>query len=251
VTPPRAGDPWAHRRGEPRVFAFLWTCYVLLAVAGSIAWASRFAALTTALGPAARIMLVVVAVGATILWPMVRLCQASPARDAPAHVLVDVLVVLAPVQLVLWPLAVLASWPLGIVGAIAALLSAWIALVGGILAIALGGRPAGRPGDPILLARSAWMLAILALVGAAPLMLLFLAVWGHAPPPWLRLLSPLTAVPALTGAGIAGPQAPLSPSDWSAIACPLGLGVVAWVLASVRSMLGRRGERAGMLPAEP
>jgi len=239
-----ARDPWAHRRGEPRVFAFLWTVYVMLAVGGSVLWASRFAALASSFGPAARVMLVVLAVGATVLWLMVRLSQASPARAAAAHVLTDCAIILTPVQLVLWPLAVLAGWPLGVVAAIAALMAAWTLLVGGVLAIALGGTRASAPGEMVLLARTAWMLVILALVGWAPLVMASLGSASTPAPVWLAPLSPLTAIPALTGKGISGPQVPVTQMEWRAIGGTAIAAGIAWVLAFVWSMLGRHRDRA-------
>lgn len=238
-------DPWAHRRGEPRVFAFLWTMYVLLAVAGSILWVSRFASVTAGTyGPAARIMLVVVAVGATILWPMVRLSQASPRRGAVSHVLADALIVLMPSQLVLWPLYVLANWPLNIVAGVAGVLAAWIVLVGGVLALALGGRAATEPGDAALTGRTIWMGVILALVCAAPAAMLVAGAGRHAVPGWLPMLSPLSAIPRLTGAGLAGPQNPVTAIQWELIGGVGGAGFVLWFVAFVRSVLGGRREQA-------
>lgn len=235
------GDPWAHRRGEPRVFAFLWTLFVLTAVAGSVLWVARYAPLTgTSYGPAARIMLVVVGVGATILWPMTRLSQASPGGDRGALVnaLADVMVVLVPVQMVLWPLVVLAGWPWGVVCAVAAFLCAWTVLVGGVLAVALGGAAVDRPGHPGLTGRAGWMGVLVAAVWTGPVLMLAM---GAGRPGWLAMLSPLTAIPAMTGAGISGPQAPVSAVQWQAIAITAVVGLVFWVIAGARAVLNGNG----------
>ena len=233
-------DPWAHRRGEPRVFAFLWTVYILLAVGGSILWVARFAAVSGGgfSSPAARIMLVVIAIGATVLWPMVRLSQASPRAGALGHVLADTIIVLVPIQLVLWPLVALASWPLRVVGGVAADLTAWVALTGGLLAIALTGPPATSSDDPALGRRTLWMFTLLVLVGWAPLVLLGLhpaRVWVG----WLPMLSPFTAIPALTGTGVSGPQSPVSGLEYRMIVL-IGMAAAGtWLLASVRAVLGK------------
>lgn len=238
-------DPWAHRRGEPRVFAFLWTIYVLLAVAGSILWVARFADVSpNSFSPAARIMLVVIAIGATVLWPMVRLSQASPRGRAVSHIFADTLVVLLPIQLVVWPLIVLAAWPFTIVLAVAATLAAWVALCGGLLAIALSGRPATRPGDAALGARSFWMIVILLVVGAAPLTTFGFQAARTPMPAWLAMLSPLTAIPTISGTGMTGPQSPVTPLEMQIVAFTAIIAAGLWLVAGVRSMLGKHPEPA-------
>jgi hypothetical protein len=240
-----APDPWAHRRGEPRVFAFFWTVYVLLAVAGSILWVARFAAVSAgSYGPAARVMLIAIAIGATVLWPMVRLCQASPRGSVPAHILADVLVVLLPVQFVLWPLIILAGWPAAIVAGVAAQLFAWVAMSGGFLAIGLSGTHAEAPGDPRLLARAGWMAAILLVVGAGPLMALIYGLGHRAAPEWLSMMSPLTGIPAVTGRGLSGPEAPISAMQWRCITLIAAAAAGVWILAGLRDWLGHRPKRA-------
>ena len=232
--PVRPIDPWAHRRGEPRVFAFLWTVYVLLAVGGSILWVARFAAVSGGgfSSPAARIMLVVVAIGATVLWPMVRLSQASPRAGALGHVLADTIIVLVPIQLVLWPLVALAGWPLGVVGAVAADLTAWVALSGGVLGIALCGRRATNPSDAELASRSIWMLALLVLVGWGPLAMLGLRSARAGWPAWLPISSPLTGISSLTGTAVSGPQIPVTSVEYRMILATGGVAAGAWLLAS-------------------
>lgn len=240
-TPPsRPADPWAHRRGEPRLFALGWTIYVLIAVVGSILWVARFASVSAgSYGPAARIMLVVVALGATVLWPMVRLSQISPRGSAVGHVLADVFVILMPVQFVLWPLVVLANWPLAIVAGVAAMIAAWVVLAGGLLSLALSGPPVVESRDPRLMARTWWMAAIVGLVGLGPLCTLALIFARTSGPAWLPMISPLTGIPALTGIGISGPQAPISVGQWESIGAVAAAGLVLWVIAGVRSAVGR------------
>ncbi len=236
----RPADPWAHRRGEPRLFALGWTIYVLIAVAGSILWVARFASVSAgSYGPAARIMLVVVALGATVLWPMVRLSQMSPRGSVVGHVLADVFVILLPIQFVLWPLVVLANWPLVIVAGVAAMIAAWVMLSGGLQACALSGAPVVEPRDPRLAARSLWMAVIVIAVGLGPMCSLGLAFANRPSPAWLPMISPLTGIPALTGVGLSGPQGPISIGQWESIGVVAAVGVVLWVVAWIRSALGR------------
>ena len=238
-------DPWAHRRGEPRLFAFFWLIYILIAIVGSVLWVSQVTIVSaSSFSPAARIMLVVVAVGATILWPMVRLSQASPRARAISHVFADTLVVLFPIQLIVWPLVVLAAWPFTIVLAIAATLAAWVALCGGLLAIALSGQPAVRPGDASLAARSFWMIVILLCVCAAPLIGLAFQAARAPMPSWLSMLSPLTAIPMISGTGMSGPQNPVTPLEIQLIVSTAILAAAFWAVAGVRSLLGNRAEAA-------
>lgn len=236
-------DPWAHRRGEPRVFAFLWTIYLLVAVGGSLLWLSRSTVVSTSTyGPAARIMLLVVAAGATVLWPMVRLSQASPRGSGVRAALADVVVVLFPMQMIVWPLVMLAQWPLGIVGALSLLTALWVLLIGGIIAIGTSGRAAEEPHDRGLGERAAWMAVCILLVAAVPtLALMRRAVSGPeaALPEWVPMLSPFTAVPALTGQGFSGPQHPVSEAQWLAVSSIVAVAMLAWLFALIRQRANR------------
>lgn len=229
------------------MLALLWTVYVMLAVAGSVLWVARFTVLTrSSYGPAARIMLVVVAVGIFVLWPMVRLSQAT-ARGGRwgvlRGVLGDVVVILIPVQTVLWPLLILAAWPLNTVLGVAGVVLAWTWLVGGVLALALGGARVERYGDARALWRTAWMVGVLALVLWGPAARL--ALGGRPGPSWLDMASPLTAVASVTGVGLAGPQGPLTRLQWAFIAGVAGVGTGVWGLAWARAAVGGRRRRGG------
>lgn len=240
---PAPADPWAHRRGEPRVFAFLWTIYLLVAVGGSLLWLSRLTVVSTSTyGPAARIMLLVVAAGATILWPMVRLSQASPRGSPVRAALADVVVVLFPMQMILWPLVMLAQWPLGIVGALALMCTLWVLLSGGIVALATSGSTVRAPHDRGLGSRAVWMAVCISLVSAAPTIALARrAISGPDArlPEWVPMLSPFTAVPALTGQGFSGPQRPVSPEQWRGLIATAVPTAAAWSLALIRRRANR------------
>lgn len=236
-------DPWAHRRGEPRLFAFFWTAYVLMAVAGSLTWVARFTTITASTyGPAARIMLVVVAVGMIVLWPMTRLSQASPRQHPVLAVFLDLIVVQAPVQVVVWPLIVLAGWPRDIVAGLAAMFVSWGVLTGGLVALGLSGQAMESPGVPRLWGRAAWMVAALTLGFGAVVLQGVMTGLGYLPPGWVVMSSPVTAIPALTGRGLSGPSAPVSAAQWDTIIGTLSLAVLLWSAAVARHGLAGRSE---------
>lgn len=256
--PVATADPWAHRRAEPRLFAFLWSVYVLAAVMGSILWVARLpegaAAEASAYSPAARTMLVVIAAGITVLWPMTRLSQAAPERDPVASTLADLLVVQMPVQMVIWPMALLARWPAGVVAAIALLFLAWGLVAGGLVAVAFasggrgrrGGRGDGAPGGG---ARAAWMVVCVLAVGAAPALGL-LATGATGEPAsgrggWWAMASPFTAIYAVSGRGWSGPTAAVGAAQWVGMWVTACVGVGLWVAAAVVSPAG--GGRSGGL----
>jgi hypothetical protein len=248
-------DPWAHRRGEPRIFAFLWTVYVLVCVAGSLLWLSRATRVTIGTySPAARIMLVVVAAGMVLLWPMVRLSQERPRGWPVASALADWFVVQLPVQMVVWPLIVLANWPVGTVGALSALFALWGLLVAGVLALAY--TFAGGPGDEsgaesgaagaAWRGRWVWMAGMVVLALAAPVLLA--ATWTPESrigmDPVRAMFSPLSAIPVLTGTGFSGPENPVTSVQWTVIT-GVGVAGVIFLAASVlRGGLSGDDERA-------
>lgn len=183
-------DPWAHRKGEPRVFALFWSVY-LMGSAMLTLFAIGSASIPTAaqyqIGSAA--MITMIALGSTVLWPLVRLSQASPDRPVGAT-LADMFVLLAPMQIVIWPLPLLTHWPLEITAALSGLLAAWTLLIGVIVARGI----ASSDGVSRVLA----MISCITLVAAGPLLLSIVPQRAPAheqPGPWM--LSPLTGVWAL------------------------------------------------------
>ncbi len=237
TTPAKPVDPWAHRRGEPRIFAFFWSLYVLAAVAGSILWLTRLPVISaTTYSPAARTLLVVIAAGISVLWPMTRLSQAAPERRPLRSVFADLFVVLAPVQMVVWPMVVLAGWPIDIVAAVAAMLGAWAALAGGILALTFAGRRAPGP-----VARGAAMTVCIAAALGAPAVLAIEPLRGAGALAWLHACSPFTGVFAVTGSGWTGPTTGLRDWHWAGILLVLAAALACWAAALARAGAGSRG----------
>jgi hypothetical protein len=226
-------DPWAHRKGEPRLFTLMWSIYLLVGAMGTI-----FA--TRTIGPptpsAYRVgclaMVTVVAVGGTILWPVVRLSQRSPSRPARAT-LVDLAVILLPAQSVVWPMPMLTRWPWDVTAAMALVVTGWITLVGAVVARATA-RPPG-------LGRVATMVVICAAVLGGPTLGVVGASQGWWSPESGLLASPITGPWALAET----PQnlrPRMTPWEWSWAAAP-GVGA-ALMWASVAAA-ARRGRARG------
>lgn len=196
---PKDRPDWSHRRGEPRVFALVWMLF-LMGVTG-IMFASLSDAFFVSPGitrPAARGMLLATTAGIVLMWPALRLSQ-QPAERPVRFVLRDLFVLLIPAQAVIWPNALreLGDWPLLLLLALAAMQGAWALVIGGL--IALADATAGRRRAPA--SRGLWMLAVIAVVLAAPLAGLWLNDPGGADPTVPRpgwMFSPFTAVLEIT-----------------------------------------------------
>ena len=136
--PPGELIDWSHRRGEPRVFALLWMIFLLSATALMFARLSSGYSISPSVSrPASREMLVIVAFGMSILWPMVRFSQTMAKPSIVAASLRDMIVILIPAQAVIWPqrLIVLGGWSTEVVLALALHLAAWGLVLAGIMSI--------------------------------------------------------------------------------------------------------------------
>lgn len=233
---PRRVDPWAHRRGEPRVFAFFWTMYLLAATIFTLA------ALGLAEGTSresyrssARLLLIVTLVGIAWLWPMTRLTQARPRQDVRSAFAADLAIVSIPTLAITLPQWLLAGWALGTVGAVSAIAMGWCTLVAGTLALAFAGAGPDRPGRP---ARLAWMLLLIAASIAAPALALLTGraapdlAYGYDIPVAWAAASPFTAVLEVTRTA-GGTIAPVGP-HLAASAVAGGLGVALALLSLAR-----------------
>lgn len=247
-----AADPWAHRRGEPRAFAFLWTAFLFVATVSTfVAVASRGQVDPALMRAAGRTLFVIVAVGVCILWPMVRLSQLPPSNPLVGSAQ-DLVVVLIPVQAVVWPQWVrwLAHWPFDVVAAVAVSITAWGALVAGVLALAQIHRlrAAHRLApDPGLW----WMAAIAAVVVMGAGLALAGLSSEHDPARTDWMLSPITSLLELTrDRAWTGRSAATVQAHWTFTLATLALALVAWTVAA--TLRGHPGPiRALQVPRDP
>ncbi len=154
-------DRWAHRRGEPRVWALLWSCYLLAAcILALFTPASRFSFDVEQIRYSCVMLLALILLGVVVVWPLVRLSQIPP-RYASRAAAVDLLIVLAPSAAILGPMGFLTKWSGAIVIALCLSLISWTMLYGGIIAIAARVRSNA--------ARALWMFVCLALAALGPI----------------------------------------------------------------------------------
>jgi hypothetical protein len=199
AAPRNRPDRWAHRRGEPRGFALLWSCYLLAAcILALFRPASRWSFDPQQVRSSCVLLLALILLGFAVFWPLVRLSQARPRVPSRAAA-VDLLIVLGPTAAVLAPMGFLTRWSGATVVALALATFSWGMLFGG--AMAAFGRASGTA------SRALAMGACLALAGAGPLTGLLLASLaagsGDAPDPaaWRAtlLVSPVSAPYAIVG----------------------------------------------------
>lgn len=249
LLPPKdAPDPWAHRRGEPRGFAVLWMTFLLFSTLFVFMTMGDPVRVTgEGYREGIRMLITVIALGITVLWPMLRLCQATAIAGGPAIVAKDLVILLIPLQAVIWPQALITGWSFPAVAATAIVLVAWALIVGGLLAVALGpGRhvmSSERPLDAaphrsFSLERTYWMLSVLALVFAGPVLMLGLRSFTASPEDdlarFLRMSSPLTAPWELLRDRIwTGRHAVIDPTHWRVVWMTLCLAVMGWILVAI------------------
>lgn len=231
-------DPWAHRRGEPRLFTLFWTIYLLGATAVSIATVGLHGAvLEEGARVAARMILQTAAIGMVVLWPLTRLSQMRPERTGVGWAVQDTLAVLIPLQAVIWPHIPLAKWSALHAGASACVLAAWASLIGALLAVALS------RGSPGALARTVWMMVFIVLLALAPGVAMILQVADQplgAAAAWLQMGSPMTAIDELAPRRGWHGSATITRQHWAAIGLTVVAGAITWLIALARA----RGERA-------
>lgn len=235
--PPKGRSDWSHRRGEPRVFAFCWTLYLLAATV--IAFSSAGAAgagNADAFRPAARGLLAACLAGISLLWPMTRLSQMRPGPrrwSAVRCVLEDIAVLVVPAQAVIWPQVLMASWPVSVVGALACSTLAWALALGALLYAAFTSRR--RAGVW-------WMAIFVAIAGAGPLLALVPGVLergAEARCAWWWMTSPVTSGFELTrDRPWSGASAWVSLGHWVSIGVVGAISLVGWALVLGHALTG-------------
>lgn len=218
-----ANDPWAHRKGEPRLFALFWSIYLMLSALVTI-----FATRTIGIPQASRFqygalaLLVMVTAGFSFLWPLTRLSQRAPRRPVRS-IGADLLVMLVPLQAVIWPMPILTGWPVEVIGGLATLLSCWVIGISGFVLFGCTTRSHAE--------RAMWMMACVLCVLAAPIWYVWVTRLAPQSPQadWLLRWSPFTGIHQLTEAP-ANQHAAMSREEWIAAAAPAGVGIVVWAI---------------------
>lgn len=225
----RREDRWAHRRGEPRMFAFLWTMYLLVATVLAFAYVGPTGTITVeAYRPVARGLVLSGVLGVCVLWPMVRLSQLTPRGDSRWWTIKDWLVVVLPLQAVVLPQSFLAGWPLERLLALSGVIGGWGLVVSGLLWAALNGAPsAGR--------RAAWMAMMIVLVVAGPVSGWVVGQW----PVVGRALWPTSAAYLFTSQrDWVPPWTGVSREEWLGVGLSYAAAALAWTGAVLIRLRG-------------
>lgn len=236
-------DPWAHRRAEPRTFAFIWTVFLFFATMSTYVVAmSTNMATQEVVRASARMLLAVIASGVLIVWPMVRLSQPPDPRPILGPVL-DITVLIVPVQAIVWPqvLPWLSQWTAPVVVAISASLFAWSLLIGAVISMSHSLRRRS-PSTPTL-----WMIVFVLILFGGLLPLL----WSPAPTAFDQpsaqartawMASPITSMLELAAdRTFSSTPVAVFPSHFRAIGIVACIGLCAWIAALVvRNQTGRR-----------
>ncbi|GEM_PF-1710804 len=251
------GDAWAHRKGEPRVFALLWAVFLLGGAVLTVFGTRGFGGATLRHYELAALAFITVsAVGVSVLWPMVRLSQLSPARPVRA-VVADLVVVLAPVHAIVWPMPLLTRWPVEIATSMVVVLTGWALLAGLLIALGTSGagwwRPAGERWNESETERSSmsrtvrsWTMAAAAMapLGAPLLDIASAGLLGSALGEEALLLSPLTAPWIVSTADAENLIPRVSPYQWWLLAAPGVVGCVGLLLTALSRSRPRTEPRA-------
>ncbi|MEM1331265.1 MAG: hypothetical protein AAGG07_11960 [Planctomycetota bacterium] len=234
--PPRGKQDWSHRKAEPRALALAWTSFLLVGTVSSFVRSGVGGVITTdGYRPAARDLMLIVMIGATLLWPLLRLSQAATRRPLIATIR-DYTVIVIPAQAILWPLALLARWPLSTVAASVLLMMAFCALAGAAMSapfmIARSRSPEDSPGA---VSRLWWSAVVLLVSLAGPLVLGVALLTGGAD---MRdatsvrfdyMLSPLTAVfELMRDRSWSGYPVRVEAGHWAAIGVVWMVALAAW-----------------------
>ncbi len=201
----------------PRGLILLASLWLVVSWTVAIGFRTPVEATSASYTPGVRLMLISAAIGLIIAWPLLRLSQTAtpfPVRQT----ILDLIVLVALLQVVIWPLRLVTPWTTARTAALDATLLAWAALAGAFVASAVGSPRAGPRN-----------LAIAACVGVCLIgPLLALASLIVAPSSGLtpRLLNrgPLLEVHALGQGG----GTPPDPATWGWIGLVAIAAAFAW-----------------------
>jgi len=177
--------------------------------------------------PGVKMMLLSLMIGITIAWPLYRLSQ-PPASRPILQTVLDLLVLLAMSQVVIWPLRLVTTWSRLTTAAMDVGLIAWTVLIGAIIASSIGSARRGP--------RTLAMAACLGLALIVPALAWLGAARGVVNDE-RSILSPLLFMHALAEARGFNPSA----SAWLHLAVVGAAAMLAWVAVGFAGLKGGRG----------
>lgn len=139
----------------PRVLLLWWSMWLLASwlLAYSTNWSIAPSNMTYI--ASAQLMLVLLAIGLTIIWPLYRLSFRHPAMNYWT-LLIDWLAVSGTIQIVLWPIRLSTQWPAIRVTLLDLTICTWALLIGGIITITIFNR-----------LRSAWLWGMISCISVS------------------------------------------------------------------------------------
>jgi len=215
----------------PRGLLLLASLWLAVSWVGFIGIRPPVQAQAASYTPGVRLMLLSIACGLGIAWPLVRL--SGPLRPRSAlQALLDLVVLLCLVQVIVWPLRLVTPWPPARAAAIDACLCGWGLFFAAIVAV--GSAPAPPRVLPWL--RTIAMAACVVGTAGAPFLLLLqsgtLPFAGDALDAPLAAWSPLTSIWKLSAAGSERPGA----QEWRLALGGAAAALLAWIaLALLRA----------------
>ncbi len=234
-TPPvQHGPTPADQFVLPRGLILVSSLWLVVSWSVAIGFRTPVVASSASYTPGVRLMLISAAVGLVIAWPLLRLSQ-GPVRYPIRQTVLDLIVLLALLQVVIWPLRLVTPWSPFRTAALDATLTAWALLAGAFVASAVGSPRQGP--------RNMAMAGCVALCIAGPVM----ALASLALPPLENLAPRLAQIgPILEVYGLAqgGGTAP-DPSSWRWILLVSLAAVGAWSGLAALGLL-RAGRQAQM-----
>ena len=167
--------------------------------------------------PGVRLMLISAAIGLIIAWPLLRLSQTVTPFPIRQTVL-DLIVLLALLQVVIWPLRLVTPWTPARTAALDATLMVWAVLAGAFVASAIGSQRSGPRNLAI-----AGCISV-CLIGPLLAMVSFIVAPSAGLTHRLLHLGPLLEVYAIGQGGGTSPGT----AQWGWIGLVAFAGVVAW-----------------------
>lgn len=214
----------------PRALIFLASIWLIGSWILSIGLRQPVHPASASFEPAVRLMLVCLATGLMIAWPLLRLSQ-SPTPYPFRQTILDLLVLLAMLQVVIWPLRVVTSWSVLRTASIDATLCGWVLIIGALITSAL---LSDRRGP-----RTFAMIAAVLLCLAGPAAAALAGVLGEAS--MIVTGGPLMSIRELGD----GSSPRVSVAHWQRIGLLFLAAVTSWSLLSLWALMRTKREVSG------